>query len=107
MAAGGFQIDHQSLDQHSQDIEQIMDQITEAAGDAGSLWDPQAFGIIGESWAGILSIWTNSANNAIKTAVAAGKVVSEHVKTMNENYKTNEDNTKRSFDAISAGTGEN
>ena len=107
MAADGFQINHQSLEQHSQDIEQIMDQISEAAGDAGSLWDPQAFGIIGESWAGILSIWTNSADKAIKTAVAAGKVVSEHIKTMNENHKTNEENVKASFDAISAGTGEN
>ena len=107
MAAGGFQVNHQSLDQHSQDIEQIMDQITEAAGDAGSLWDPQAFGIIGESWAGSLSIWTNSANNAIKTAVAAGKVVSEHVKTMNENYRTNEDNVAGSFNAINSGSGGN
>lgn len=105
--ADGFLIDHQSLEQHSQDIEQIMEQITEAAGDAGSLWDPKAFGIIGESWAGILSIWTNSANNAIKTAVAAGKVVSDHIKTMNENHKTNEANVKGSFTAISTGTGEN
>lgn len=100
----GFQVDHQSLDQHSQDIEQIMDQISEATGDAGSLWDPQAFGIIGESWAGILSIWTNSADRAIKNAVAAGKQVSDNVKSMNENYKNTEQNVAQSFNAISSGT---
>ncbi|HEX4724538.1 MAG TPA: hypothetical protein VH333_18605 [Pseudonocardiaceae bacterium] len=103
----GFVVDHQSLDQHSQDIDQIMDQISEATGDAGSLWDPQAFGIIGESWAGILSIWTTSADKAIKTAVAGGKKVSDNVKSMNENYKNNEQNVAQSFNAISSGTGEN
>ena len=103
----GFLVDHQSLDQHSQDIDQIMDQISEATGDAGSLWDPQAFGIIGESWAGILSIWTTSADKAIKTAVAAGKKVSDNVKSMNENYKNNDQNIAQGFNAISSGTGEN
>ncbi len=102
--ADGFQVDHQSLDQHSQDISQIMDQISEATGDAGSLWDPKAFGIIGESWAGILSIWTNSADKAIKNAVAAGQKVSDNVKSMNENYKTNENNVAQSFTAIGKGT---
>jgi hypothetical protein len=67
MAAGGFQVNHQSLDQHSQDIGQIMDQITEATGDAGSLWDPQAFGIIGESWAGILEDNVAGSFNGIST----------------------------------------
>lgn len=102
--ADGFQVNHQSLEQHSQDIDQIMDQISEATGDAGSLWDPKAFGIIGESWAGILSIWTNSADGAIKNAVAAGKVVSENVKKMNQNYKDTETTAANNFNAITTGS---
>ena len=100
----GFQIDHASLDQHSQDISTIMEQISGATGDAGALWDPKAFGIIGESWAGILSIWTNAADTAIKTAVEAGHKVSGDVKNMNDNYKNNEDTIVRNMNAISNGT---
>jgi hypothetical protein len=100
----GFQIDHASLDQHSQDIQTIMEQISGATGDAGSLWDPKAFGIIGESWAGILSIWTNSADKAIKTAVEAGHKVSGDVKAMNDNYKNNEQAIVRNMNAIGNGT---
>lgn len=102
--ANGFQISHASLDQHSQDISTIMEQISGAAGDAGSLWDPKAFGIIGESWAGILSIWTNAADTAIKTAVEAGHKVSDDVKKMNDNYKHNEETIARNMNAISNGT---
>jgi hypothetical protein len=101
--ADGFQIEHQSLDGHSQDVTQIMEQISEATQDAGSLWDPKAFGIIGESWAGILSIWTTSADRAIKNAVDAGHHVAEKVKSMNENYRQNEANAAKSFTAISKG----
>src|SRR3979490_3144791 len=100
----GFQIDHASLDQHSQDIQTIMEQISGAAGDAGSLWDPKAFGIIGESWAGILSVWTNAADKAIKTAVEAGHKVAGDVRSMNDNYKNNEDTIARNLNAIGNGT---
>ena len=96
----GFQIDHASLDQHSQDITTIMDQVSGASGDAGSLWDPKAFGIIGESWAGILSIWTNAADTAIKTAVEAGHKVAGDVKAMNDNYKNNEQTIVRNMNGI-------
>ena len=102
--ANGFEVNHASLDQHSQDITTIMDQVSGASGDAGSLWDPKAFGIIGESWAGILSIWTDSADKAIKTAVEAGHKVSGDVKNMNDNYKNNEDTIVRNMNAISNGT---
>jgi hypothetical protein len=88
--APGFKVEHASLDQHGQDIQTIMDQISSAARDAGSLWDPKAFGIIGESWAGILCIWTNAADRAIKTAVAAGHAVSDNVGSVNQNYKNTE-----------------
>jgi hypothetical protein len=102
--ANGFEVNHASLDQHSQDITTIMDQVSGASGDAGSLWDPKAFGIIGESWAGILSIWTDAADKAIKTAVEAGHKVSDDVKKMNENYKNNEDRIARNMNAIGNGT---
>lgn len=98
--ANGFEVNHASLDQHSQDITTIMEQVSGASGDAGSLWDPKAFGIIGESWAGILSIWTDAADKAIKTAVEAGHKVSDDVKKMNENYKNNEDRIARGMNAI-------
>jgi hypothetical protein len=100
----GFQIDHASLDQHSQDIQTIMAQISGAAGDAGALWDPRAFGIIGESWAGILSIWTDSADKAIKTAVEAGHKVAGDVKAMNDNYQNNEQTIARNMNAIRGGS---
>jgi hypothetical protein len=103
----GFQIEHASLDQHSQDITTIMEQISGATGEAGSLWDPKAFGIIGESWAGILSIWTDAADKAIKTAVEAGHKVAGDVKSMNDRYKHNEDDIARNMNAISGGTGGN
>ncbi len=103
--ANGFEVSHAALDQHSQDIQTIMEQVSGAAGDAGSLWDPKAFGIIGESWAGILSIWTNAADQAIKTAVEAGHKVSNDVTAMNDNYKTNEDRVARNMNSISGGMG--
>jgi hypothetical protein len=98
--AEGYAIDHESLATHESDIRDVMDQVKGAVDQVRGLFDVQAFGVVGTIWATPLNAWIEAHTSCIDTAVAAGTKVADNVRSMNENYQTNEQNVAGSFTAI-------
>jgi hypothetical protein len=100
--ADGYQITHASLEKHESDIREVMSQVKGAIDTVRDPIDFQAFGIIGQSWAGYLNLWIDAHTRCVDAAVEAGNQTADNVKSMNENYKNNEDTVAKGFTAIQA-----
>jgi hypothetical protein len=99
--SGGYEVQPASLDQHEQDIRQVMEQVSGAIDSVRDLFDPQAFGIIGSTWATAVNAWIQQHTSCIDSAVKAGNSVADSVGRMSQNYQQNEANVAQSFTSIS------
>jgi hypothetical protein len=97
----GYEVSTSTLDQHEQDIRQIMGQVSGAVDSVRDLFDPQAFGIIGTEWSMGLNAWIQQHTGCIDSAVKAASGVADSVATMSQNYQRNEADVARSFTSIS------
>lgn len=100
---GGYQVSVDALSQHADDVTGVMNEISDAANQAGNVVDFAAFGLIGEAWAQILRKWMNSATGYIHTAAQAGNGVAAGVRTMSANYSNTEVQVSQSFQTIANG----
>jgi ABC-type transporter Mla subunit MlaD len=101
---GGYEVEPTSLDQHEQDIRQVMDQVSGAMNSVRDLFDVEAFGIVGTPWATVLNAWVQQHTGCIDSAVKAGNQVADSVGKMAANYRQNEQSVAASFTAIHTDT---
>ncbi|HEX5403563.1 MAG TPA: type VII secretion target [Pseudonocardiaceae bacterium] len=101
----GYEVQPASLSEHEQDIRQVMEQVSGAVNSVRSVFDPQAFGIIGQVWATGLNAWIQQHTSCVDSAVKAGESVADSVAKMNQNYQQNEDDVAQSFTSISGDMG--
>jgi Excreted virulence factor EspC, type VII ESX diderm len=103
--SGGYEVQPASLNQHEQDIRQVMEQVSGAVDSVRDLFDPQAFGIIGSVWATGVNAWIQQHTSCVDSAVKAGEGVADSVAKMSQNYQQNEADVARSFTSISGDMG--
>jgi hypothetical protein len=99
MADGEIDVSPSALKEHAQDVRGFMSGLDEAAGSAGEVMDINAFGIIGMTWAGILTNWTGTAQDFLKTTTEAGQHVADQLTRISDAYTNVDAANAKSFQA--------
>jgi len=92
----------EAIRKHADDVDQFMAQISQAVSQGTDLIDLRAFGIIGESWAGILQLWTNSATALVNQCAWAGHSVAQSLRDNANDYDKSDQQHADNFRQIHA-----
>ncbi|WP_018682316.1 hypothetical protein [Actinokineospora enzanensis] len=102
MPDGGFEVDLKVLEAHERELRALIAAMPDAAAAGDSLWNPQAFGVIGMFLAQTLNIWTDDAVEYVDKAKAAGDDMADRFAAMREGYANGDKDAAAMFDAIRA-----
>lgn len=89
-----------AIRQHADEVDQFMQDISGAVSQGTDLVDLRAFGIIGESWAGILQLWTSTATNLVNQSAAAGHSVAQSLRDNATDYEKSDQQHADGFKQI-------
>ncbi|WP_236789958.1 type VII secretion target [Amycolatopsis sp. GM8] len=101
--ARGYQVDLQALAGHEPEVRSAADKIHEAidaTGEAGALFDINAFGLIGQIFAGGIQYWVSSATNLVKGLGDAGHDLADKVQSAHDAMSNHEDASKQKLTAL-------
>ncbi len=65
----------EAIRKHADEVDTFMQDISAAVTQGTELTDLRAFGLIGESWAGVLQLWTSTATDLVNQSAWAGHSV--------------------------------
>jgi hypothetical protein len=82
----GFELDPAELEEHENQVRELMSTVAGATQSAFQPIDINAFGLIGTTWSWSLHYWTDGADKAISSSVAAGNHIADQLKAMRENH---------------------
>ncbi|GLZ32831.1 hypothetical protein Lesp02_50190 [Lentzea sp. NBRC 105346] len=101
--SGGFEVDLRVLEAHERELKTLMAALPDAAEAGASLWNPQAFGVIGMFFAQVLSNWTDDAVEYVGKVKQTGDAVAENFAGMRQEYADNEDQVAQAFGKLRDG----
>ncbi len=90
----------EAIRKHADEVDEFMAQISQAVSQGTDLIDLRAFGIIGESWAGLLQVWTNSATSLVNQSAWAGHSVAQSLRDNANDYEKSDQQHADSFKQI-------
>jgi uncharacterized protein YukE len=95
----------EAIRRHADEVDQFMGQLSQAVAQGTDLVDLRAFGLIGESWAGLLQIWTNSATALVNQCAWAGHGVAQTLRENADDYEKADQEHADAFKQIHASLG--
>jgi uncharacterized protein YukE len=90
----------EAIRKHADDVDAFMQDISGAVAQGTDLVDLRAFGIIGESWAGVLQLWTSTATNLVNESAAAGHSVAQSLRDNATDYEKSDQQHADNFTQI-------
>jgi hypothetical protein len=100
MPDGGFAVDLKVLEAHERELRSLLAQMPDAADAAGSLWNPDVFGVVGMFAAQLLILWTDDAAELVGAAKNAGEEMAARFKDMRDAYAEGDQQAAALFEAI-------
>lgn len=94
-----------AIRQHADEVDRFMQDISGAVAQGTDLVDLRAFGLIGESWAGILQLWTSTATDLVNQSAAAGHSVAQSLRANATDYEKSDQQHADSFKQIQSNLG--
>ncbi|HEY8300363.1 MAG TPA: type VII secretion target [Jatrophihabitans sp.] len=92
----------EAIKKHADEVDTFMQDLSAAVAQGTDLMDLRAFGIIGETWAGVLQLWTNTATELVNQSAWAGHSVAQALRDNAANYETSDQQHADHFAQIHA-----
>jgi uncharacterized protein YukE len=77
----------EAIRKHADEVDTFMQDISAAVSQGTQLTDLRAFGLIGESWAGVLELWTSTATDLVNQSAWAGHSVAQSLRDSAADYE--------------------
>jgi hypothetical protein len=101
--SAGFKVDLEALAGHEPEVRDTATKIQEAidaTGEAQGLFDINAFGLVGQIFAGGIQYWVATATDFVKGLGDAGHTLADKVQGAHQALSTHEENSKGMLTAI-------
>jgi uncharacterized protein YukE len=92
----------EAIRKHADEVDQFIAQISQAVSQGTDLIDLRAFGIIGETWAGLLQLWTSTATSLVNQSAAAGHSVAQSLRDNANDYERSDQQHAGNFKQLHA-----
>ena len=89
-----------ALDEHATAVHSFMSELQGATANASDTVDPQVYGVVNLPAAQILQVWISSAAGCINQVISAGNGVADAVSAMAAQYRSQDQQSRNSFDSI-------
>jgi uncharacterized protein YukE len=93
----------EALKTHAGEVDDLMNQLTEAVREVNDLWDPKAFGLVGMFLAQTLRVWTTDAKNAVDRTAESGHEMAARLRDCADTYTSSDEQHAQEFQSIGGG----